>query len=54
MGSWAFHWKMNFNPDPNKQAQEIIFSRKKTASLHLVVTLIIDQLNQHKYKNILG
>ena len=28
---------MNFNPDPNKQAQEIIFSRKKTASLHPVV-----------------
>ena len=22
---------MNFNPDPNKQAQEITFSRKKTA-----------------------
>ena len=28
---------MNFNPDPNKQAQEIIFSRKKTASLHPAV-----------------
>ena len=28
---------MNFNSDPNKQAQEIIFSRKKTASLHPVV-----------------
>ena len=28
---------MNFNPDPNKQAQEVIFSRKKTASLDLVV-----------------
>ena len=28
---------MNFNPDPSKQAQEIIFSRKKTASLHPVV-----------------
>ena len=27
---------MNFNPDPNKLAQEIIFSRKKTASLHPV------------------
>ena len=37
IGNWAFKWKMNFNPDPNKQAQEIIFSRKKTASLHLVV-----------------
>ena len=26
---WAFQWKMNFNPDPNKQdkqAQEVIFS----------------------------
>ena len=28
---------MNFNPDPNKQAREIIFSRKKTASLRPVV-----------------
>ena len=37
IGNWAFKWKMNFNPDPNKQAQEIIFSRKKTASLHPVV-----------------
>ena len=37
IGNWAFKWKMNFNPDPNKQAQGIIFSRKKTASLHLVV-----------------
>ena len=37
IGSWAVKWKMNFNPYLNKQAQEIIFSRKKTASLHLVV-----------------
>ena len=28
---------MNFNSDPNKQAQEIIPSRKKTALLHPVV-----------------
>ena len=25
---WAFQWKMSFNPDPNKAAQEVIFSRK--------------------------
>ena len=25
---WAYQWKMQFNPDPNKQANEIIFSRK--------------------------
>ena len=24
----AFHWKMSFHPDPSKQTQEIIFSRK--------------------------
>ena len=35
--NWAFKWKMNFNPDPNKQVQEIIFSRKKSTSLHPVV-----------------
>ena len=28
---------MNFNLDPNKQAQEITFSRRKTTSLHPVV-----------------
>ena len=28
IGEWAFQWKMNFNPDPIKQAQEMIFSCK--------------------------
>ena len=28
INKWAFQWKMSFNPDPSKQAQEIIFSRK--------------------------
>ena len=37
IGNWAFKWKMNINPKPNKQAQEITFSRKKTVSLHPVV-----------------
>ena len=26
--NWAFQWKMNFNPDPTKQAQKVIFRRK--------------------------
>ena len=37
ISNWTFQWKMDFNPDPNKQAQKIIFSRKKTVSLHPVV-----------------
>ena len=31
---WAYQWKMNFNPDPSKQAQEIIFSRKIQENFH--------------------
>ena len=29
INKWAFQWKMSFNPDPNKQAAEVIFSHKK-------------------------
>ena len=28
ISNWAFQWKMSFNPDPIKQAQEVIFSHK--------------------------
>ena len=28
ISNWAFQWKMSFNPDPSKQAQEAIFSCK--------------------------
>ena len=26
VSNWAYQWKMQFNPDPNKQANEVIFS----------------------------
>ena len=28
ISDWAFQWKMRFNPDPKKQAQELNFSKK--------------------------
>ena len=28
ISNWVFQWKMRFNPDPNKQAPEVIFSRR--------------------------
>ena len=34
INNWAFQWKMNFNPDPTKQAQEVIFSRKTKSLSH--------------------
>ena len=38
MSSWAFQWKMQFNPDPNKQAQEVYFSKKSNNENSLPVT----------------
>ena len=34
ISKWAFNWKMLFNPDPKKPAQEVIFSRKKHFQIH--------------------
>ena len=34
INKWAFQWKMSFNPDPSKQVQEIIFSRKTKKISH--------------------
>ena len=31
---WAQQWKMSFNPDPTKMAQEVLFSRKKSKVIH--------------------
>ena len=31
---WAYQWKMEFNPDPTKQATEVLFSCKKTSPNH--------------------
>ena len=32
--NWAIQGKINFNPDPSKQAQEVIFSRKVQKKNH--------------------
>ena len=34
VNDWDFQWTMIFNPDPSKQAQEVIFSRKSKRSTH--------------------
>ena len=31
---WAHQWKMSFNPDPTKQAIEMLFSRKRNQQPH--------------------
>ena len=33
ISNWSFQWKMNFNPNSAKQAQEVILKKKKTEKL---------------------
>ena len=40
--NWAFQWRMIFNPDLSKQAQEVIFSRKIKKMLH--ATLLFNNI----------
>ena len=34
ISEWAVQWKINFDPDPSKQAQEFLFSRKTSSKLY--------------------
>ena len=36
---WANNWKMPFNPDPSKTAQEVLFSRRKQVQIHPTISL---------------
>ena len=38
ISDWAYKWKMIFNPDLSKQAQEVIFSRKTNKINHPTTT----------------
>ena len=39
ISNWAIQWKIHFNPDPKKQAQEVYFSKKSNNENSLPVTL---------------
>ena len=34
ISEWAYRWKMSFNTDPSKQAQEVLFCNKVTKTNH--------------------
>ena len=38
ISEWAIQWKMQFNPDPNKQTNEDIFSRKSKVHSYPLLT----------------
>ena len=49
--NWTFQWKMNFNPDSTKQAQEVIFSHKTKKLPHLFLVFNMQMLLNQYIKN---
>ena len=43
---WAHQWKTEFNPDPTKQATEVLFSCKKSSVSHMKCTDVAKVNNQ--------
>ena len=54
ISKWAFQWKMQFNPDPNKQANEVIFSRKTNNSSHPPVAFNNNDIKKYPHHKHLG
>ena len=54
ISKWAFNWKMLFNPDANKPAQEVLFSKKKKAESHPTISLNNIQVKRSSYQKHLG
>ena len=52
ISNWAFQWKMSFNPDPSKQAQEVISLVKSKRLAILPFISIINQSNKSLLKSI--
>ena len=49
---WAHQWKMEFNPDPTKQATEVLFSCKKVSPNHPQLVFngsVVEKVNEQKH-----
>ena len=56
INEWALQWKMSFNADPTKQAQEIIFSRKISQRNHpglIFNNSIVNVTSIHKHLDVI-
>ena len=56
ISKWAYNWKMSFNPDPNKPAQEVLFSRKNSNITHPIIyfnNVQVQRANQQKHLGII-
>ena len=44
MSTWTYNWKMFFNPDSSKLAQEMLFSKKKKKRIQVHPTISLSNV----------
>ena len=52
ISEWAHQWELEFNPDPGKQATELLFSQKKYRTYHPPLLFNgnkVSKVNEHKH-----
>ena len=52
ISEWAKQWKMSFNPDPTKPAEEILFSQKRVPQEHPPLYfngIEVKRVSEHKH-----
>ena len=54
ISSWAYKWKMLFNADPKKPAQEVLFSRKNQIQNHPTISLNNIHVERTNFQKHLG
>ena len=54
INKWAHQWKMSFNPNPNKQATEVLFSRQVNSDDHPKLTFNSNQVKPCPFQKDLG
>ena len=56
ISKWAYNWKMSFNPNPGKPAQEVLFSRKNSNISHPIIhcnNVQVQRANQQRHLGII-
>ena len=56
ISKWVYNWKMSFNPDPGKPAQEVLFSRKNSNITHPIIhfnNVQVQRANQQRHLGII-
>ena len=56
VSQWAHGWRKSFNPDPQQQAVELLFSRKRNEIDHPVIlfnNIPVKKVNEHKHLRII-